>query len=256
MKILVVNDDGINARGLRKLALMASQLGEVTVVAPASQCSAMSQRLTVRKDMTIKKHDLEIEGVRAYSVSGTPADCVKVAVEYLMDEKPDVVFSGINWGYNVGYEVVYSGTVGAAMEACMKEIPAIAFSVHMNEVYDVVDDQLLTVTKEILAKSKNKSEIWNVNIPGCTLDEYKGVLWDRELAQTQFFLDQYTEVTDVSECRRENEVTGNMAVVDRLGEVVVKLEGYELDYVPEGSDLRAVLDGYISIGKIKNMAMK
>lgn len=255
MRILVVNDDGIDARGIKKLALMASQLGEVTVVAPASQCSAMSQRLTIRSDMTIKKHDFGVPSVKAYSLSGTPADCVKVALEYLMDEKPDVVFSGINRGYNVGYEVVYSGTVGAAMEACMKGIPAIAFSVHMNGVYDVVDDKLLGVIKEILTKDREKSEIWNVNIPGCSLDQFKGVLWDRELAQTQFFLDQYTEVTNVSENCNDNKVVGKMSVVDKLGEVVVKLEGYELDNVPEGSDLIAVLDGYISIGKIKNMAM-
>ena len=105
MRILVVNDDGIEAAGIVRLAAMAKELGEVWVVAPDAQCSAMSQRITVRGELQLQKRDdFPVDGVEAYSLSGTPADCVKVAVEYLMKEVlPDIVFSGINKGYNVGY---------------------------------------------------------------------------------------------------------------------------------------------------------
>ena len=83
MKILVVNDDGITSSGIEKLARMATRLGEVTVVAPASQCSAMSQRITVFGEMIVRKENFPVENVKAYSVTGTPADCVKVALTYM-----------------------------------------------------------------------------------------------------------------------------------------------------------------------------
>ena len=120
MRILITNDDGINAIGIHKLAEMAKKLGEVWVVAPEGQCSAMSQKITVSDKIRLAKApDFPVSGVKAYRLGGTPADCVKVAVEYLMTEKPDVVFSGINNGYNAGIEVSYSGTVAAAMEALL-----------------------------------------------------------------------------------------------------------------------------------------
>lgn len=109
MRILVVNDDGIKAPGIKRLVQMAAGLGEVWVVAPAAQCSAMSHRITVRGDLEVKPYDFPATGVTAYSVGGTPADCVKVALGYLMTEKPDIVFSGINAGYNVGRDILYSG---------------------------------------------------------------------------------------------------------------------------------------------------
>ena len=154
MRILVVNDDGIEAAGIIRLAALAKELGEVWVVAPDAQCSAMSQRITVRGELQLRKRaDFPVEGVEAYSLSGTPADCVKVAVEYLMkDQLPDIVFSGINKGYNVGYEIAYSGTVGATWEAISKGIRAIAFSVDMEEDYAVTQAHWSEVTRELLTK--------------------------------------------------------------------------------------------------------
>ena len=108
MRILVVNDDGIKAEGIRRLAACAKKFGEVWVVAPARQCSAMSQRITVRENLEVRKADFPVMGVKAYSVDGTPADCVKVALNHLLPEKPDTVFSGINEGYNEGYDILYS----------------------------------------------------------------------------------------------------------------------------------------------------
>ena len=118
MKILVVNDDSIHAPGIVLLAKAAMELGEVTVVAPANQCSAMSQRITIRGDMRVDKvQDFPVPVKAAYKVDGTPADCLKIAMQYLLEEKPDYVFSGINDGYNAGFDIAYSGTLGAAFEA-------------------------------------------------------------------------------------------------------------------------------------------
>ena len=123
MKILVVNDDSIHAPGIVLLAKAAMELGEVTVVAPANQCSAMSQRITIRGDMRVDKvQDFPVPVKAAYKVDGTPADCLKIAMQYLLEEKPDYVFSGINDGYNAGFDIAYSGTLGAAFEAVMNGV--------------------------------------------------------------------------------------------------------------------------------------
>ena len=102
MRILVVNDDGITSEGIRGAQQLAARFGEVWVVAPDDQCSAMSQKITVRGDMKVKRIDFPVPAVQAYSVGGTPADCVKAALYHLMPERPDIVFSGINYGYNCG----------------------------------------------------------------------------------------------------------------------------------------------------------
>ena len=128
MNILITNDDGICAQGIAVLTKAASRFGKVTVVAPARQCSAMSHRITLGSPLTLQRVEFPWENVTGYSLSGTPADCVKAALDAILSEKPDVVLSGINHGYNVGFDVVYSGTVGAAMEALMNGIPAIALS--------------------------------------------------------------------------------------------------------------------------------
>ena len=126
MKILVVNDDSIHAPGIALLAKAAMELGEVTVVAPAHQCSAMSQKITIRGDMRVDQvADFPVPVKAAYMVDGTPADCVKIAMQYLLEERPDYVFSGINDGYNAGFDIAYSGTLGAAFEAVMNGVPAI-----------------------------------------------------------------------------------------------------------------------------------
>ena len=128
MNILITNDDGINAQGIAVLARAAAEFGQVTLVAPARQCSAMSHRITLGRPLRLEQVDFPVPQVEAYSLDGTPADCVKAALDAILTERPDVVLSGINHGYNVGFDVAYSGTVGAAMEALMNGISAIALS--------------------------------------------------------------------------------------------------------------------------------
>ena len=151
MKILVANDDGIRSPGLEHLVRMARNLGEVWVVAPSGQCSAMSQRISVFGTLDLQPvPDYPVEGVRAWTVSGSPADCVKVALACVMPEKPDLVFSGINQGYNVGTDILYSGTIGVTMEALANGIPAMAFSTENGEDLRVADAWMLPLVRELL----------------------------------------------------------------------------------------------------------
>lgn len=238
MRILVVNDDGITAEGIRRLAACAIKFGEVWVVAPAKQCSAMSQRVTVRGEMGVRKVDFPIAGVKAYSVDGTPADCVKVALRYLLPQKPDIVFSGINEGYNAGQDILYSGTIGAAVEALSNGIPAIAFSNEMNGIYDVVEAYIEQITRELLMQKLPVNALWNVNFPGCSLKEYRGILKNRILAGHQFYLDNYIKTDSGDES------------------FVLEAQGIPVTEAEEGTDIRAVLDRYISIGIIRIDALE
>lgn len=237
-KILLVNDDGIRADGLAFLARLASRLGEVTVAAPDSQCSAMSHRITVHGELTVKKVSFPVPEVTAYSVSGTPADCVKVALHYLLSEKPDIVFSGINRGYNAGVDILYSGTVGAAMEALVNGIPAIAFSNQANDVWDVAEEYLLPITEKLLGMPIARNRIWNVNFPGCGPEKIRGILWDRVPSQEEYYQDHYVrkELPD--------------------GSFLLTEDGIPALTAPEGTDMRALLDGYISVGQVRNMVLE
>lgn len=234
MRILVVNDDGIQSEGIQRLAAMAATLGEVWVVAPKSQCSAMSQRITVRGEIEVWPVSFPISAVRAYAVSGTPADCVKVALRYVMLGKPDIVFSGINAGYNCGYDILYSGTVGAAFEALTAGIPAIAFSCEMNGIYDAVDENILSITKKLLGNPPAINELWNVNFPGCHADEVKGVIWDAKPASLAFYSDHYE--------KRENPD----------GSFVLTAAGIPVTSAPDNTDIHYVLNRYIAVGRISN----
>ena len=128
--ILVTNDDGITAPGLRNLIELMDTLGEVVVVAPDSPQSGMGHAITIDSTLYSKKVVIDPDkGAPAeYSCSGTPADCVKLALQELLDRKPDLVVSGINHGSNAAINVIYSGTMSAAIEAGIEGIPAIGFS--------------------------------------------------------------------------------------------------------------------------------
>ena len=115
--ILITNDDGIGAEGIRKLAEIARGFGEVTVVAPDTQRSAASHHCIFSRPLILKEYNFGLYGVKAFTLDGTPADCVRVGIFAASDIKPDIVLSGINHGYNISSDIQYSGTVGAALEA-------------------------------------------------------------------------------------------------------------------------------------------
>ena len=239
MRILVVNDDGIRAPGIEALASVAAQLGETYVVAPAEQCSGMSQKLTLFDDMALRRADFPVPVAGAWSLGGTPADCVKVALEHLLDFKPDYVFSGVNDGWNAGFDIAYSGTIGACFEAVMNGIPAIAFSSKSRGDMEIAGRYMPQIAAELLERGQGRGEIWNVNFPSGPASELRGILRERFIAPMQLYNGVFTA--------REHP-DGHIAI----GQKGVPVEK---GVAPEGSDIAAVLDGYISIGRIKSPVM-
>lgn len=126
--ILVTNDDGISAPGIRALISVMEELGDVVVVAPDSPQSAMGHAITINNTLHLNKISKEGSPVLEYSCSGTPVDCVKMAVNEILKRKPDLCVSGVNHGSNSSINVIYSGTMSAAVEAGIEGIPAIGFS--------------------------------------------------------------------------------------------------------------------------------
>ena len=235
MKILIVNDDSISAPGIAVLAKAAAELGEVTVVAPARQCSAMSQKLTIHGEMELKKAaDFPVPVKAAWSLDGTPVDCVKVALQHLLQEKPDLVLSGINNGYNTGADIAYSGTLGAAFEAARAGIPAIALSVTGDSHLDGVVPHLKEILRELTEEALPAGMVWNVNFPARKPGNPKGILRNRVPAAVSLYREIYIET------------------VQPDGSVTVTCQGIPtpLECLDEGTDARAVKTGYISIGKV------
>lgn len=248
MKILVTNDDGIMAPGIAELARAAREFGEVTVIAPREQCSAMSHHITLHRPMAIEERkDFPVEGVRAFSLDGTPADCVRTLTHGMFDmdrerkksggpdylkvnpDLPDLVLSGINHGANAGHDIVYSATVGAAMEAVMCGVPAICFSQLAGRSCEVREKYLPGLLGELIRKKTAPGEIFNVNFPDCPLSEFQGILRDRKLDSWCLYNDHY----DIED--------GQVKLVDRM-----RTEG-DIE-----TDIGAVLAGYISVGIIRN----
>ena len=185
MRILITNDDGIDAIGIRLLAEWARTVGEVTVVAPKVEQSGMSHAIDFTRPIEIKRVPF-IDGVEAYSMDSTPADCIRFGVLGL-ERRYDLILSGINRGVNVGVDLVYSGTVGAIFEAARLNTPGIAFSTfpttqeaasrHFQEVYSYLTDRDLI----------KGNAIFNVNIP----DNAKGIRMTYQ--GSQYFSDAFVK---------------------------------------------------------------
>ena len=185
-KILITNDDGINADGIIRLAQAATEFGEVWVIAPDSQRSAMSHSITLRHSVDAWKVDFPVPGVHAYACSGTPGDCVRIGSLNIVSGKPDHVFSGINYGFNAASDIQYSATAGAAFEAAFQGIHTIAFSEDACEIHEVTERYLKEIIAELLNKPLGVNQIWNVNFPGCQLAECNGILRDRKVSTDAF----------------------------------------------------------------------
>ena len=182
MNILITNDDGFHALGIRVLADAAVRAGHhVTVIAPDREKSACGHALTMDMPLTIKRIDRIAE--EAYSVSGTPADCVIVGLTHLLkDKQPDIVLSGINIGANLGSDIVYSGTVNAALEANMLGVPAIAFSQALSrrsrENIDLYLKNAAALSMELIRHFEiqaMKDYIYNVNFPAVPQEAIQGI---------------------------------------------------------------------------------
>lgn len=178
--ILVTNDDGITAPGLRTLVRLMKTLGDVIVVAPDSPQSGMGHAITLDSTLYSKKMatDTEETGNEEYSCSGTPADCVKLALQELLDRKPDICVSGINHGSNSSINVIYSGTMSAAIEAGIEGIPAIGFSLcdyNWDADFSHSGSFITQIVTEALANGIPRGVVLNVNIPKLEKKQLKGI---------------------------------------------------------------------------------
>ena len=176
--ILVTNDDGINAPGIRTLISIMKDIGDIVVVAPDSPQSGMGHAITINSTLHSSRITPKDSEITEYSCSGTPADCVKLAINELMPRKPDLCVSGINHGSNSSINVIYSGTMSAAIEAGIEGVPAIGFSLldyRWNADFEQSKNFISMITLNALNNGIPKGVVLNVNIPSVMKSDIKGV---------------------------------------------------------------------------------
>jgi len=227
-KILVTNDDGINAPGIRFLIDIAKEFGDVTVVAPDKGQSGTGHSITFSEPLRLKTY-VEEEHYAEHSCNGFPVDCIKIAENVVLKEYPDLVLSGINHGSNASINVIYSGTMAAVIEACIDEIPAIGFSLDSYSYdldFEPAKPYMRKIIRDILEKGMPKETCLNVNIPNVP------------------------EINGIKICRQAKASwkEGFDSRVDPRGGSYHWLTGYfHIAEKTEGTDLKAMEDGYISV---------
>ncbi|MFI4970476.1 MAG: 5'/3'-nucleotidase SurE [Lysobacterales bacterium] len=230
MRVLVSNDDGVDAPGILVLAERLSAVGEVTMVAPDRNRSGASNSLTLDQPI----HALRLDE-RRWSIAGTPTDCVHLALSGLLDHEPDIVVSGINNAPNLGDDVIYSGTVSAAMEGRFLGLPAIAVSLvtadHKGVHYDSAANAVLLLMRRLLIDPLPADTILNVNVPDRPWNEIRGLVATR--------------------LGRRHRSAPCVAQTDPRGRPIYWIgpPGEAADDGP-GTDFNAVRDGYVSITPI------
>ncbi|MEY4926365.1 MAG: 5(3)-nucleotidase/polyphosphatase [Bacteroidota bacterium] len=230
--ILVTNDDGIFSEGIHCLADIASEFGNVLIVAPDSPQSAQGHAITLEHPLRLHKSAL-FEGIEAYQCSGTPVDCVKMAKHLLRRGQPvDLCLSGINHGSNASISILYSGTMSAAMEASIEGIPAVGFSLHDfdadNPHFETAKDVVRRVVQLFFEKGFGKATLLNVNIPNLPLEKIKDLRVCRQAEG--LWREEFTEGKDP------------------LGRTYYWLTGkFECHETDIESDIVALREGYVSI---------
>ncbi|MDH5638995.1 MAG: 5'/3'-nucleotidase SurE [Nitrospinota bacterium] len=176
MRILLTNDDGINAEGIRAFKSALREIADVTVVAPETEMSAVGHSITLSDPLRVRevRHNGEPFGL---AVNGTPADCVKIAVRAILPQPPDMVVSGINHGQNVATNIIYSGTVSAATEGTILGIPSVAVSLasFTGGDFSMAADYSIRVIKQVAARPLPPDTLVNVNVPAVPADQVKGI---------------------------------------------------------------------------------
>ncbi len=232
MNILVTNDDGIRAKGIKELVEALSDFGKIFVVAPDSQKSACGHGITIHDPVMVQ--EVSFKGTeKAWAVSGTPADCVKLGSTMLIPEKIDILFSGINQGGNMGTDILYSGTVSGAIEGILLGIPSVAVSLDSNKGDDFEASKRIsrTVCRHMMIKELERETLLNINIPYVHKDNIKGV------KITKLGIREYTESFQERK--------------DPRGRLYYWYSGIPKNVFSEGdTDVMAVEKGYISITPI------
>ncbi len=227
MKILITNDDGIYSPGIAALARVASQFGTVRIVAPDVEQSSMGHAITHSRPITYKPSPIHFDGIEAFRVNGTPADCVTLG-SHLWGE-PDVVLSGINMGPNLGNSMWHSGTLAGAKQAVLLGIKGIALSTpaeHGEPDFDMLHPYVTEALKELLPQPG--VQLYNVNFPA---QQPKGTQWTRQSIR------QYDSRV--------------MTLKDPMERDIYWLTVMPLEAAEEGTDRRAVEDGYTSITPLR-----
>jgi 5''/3''-nucleotidase SurE len=175
--ILITNDDNYRAKGLHKLASLMKSLGDVVVISTEKTMSAKGHSITTSDPIRVKQVN-QSEGYKEYICNGTPVDCVKIGYQRILERKPDLVVSGVNHGSNASVNVVYSGTMGAVVEACMDGIPAIGFSLDCYDAdadFDHLDEYIIQITKKVLDEGLPHGVCLNINFPVRSEEPIKGI---------------------------------------------------------------------------------
>lgn len=228
--ILVTNDDGYQAKGLRKLIDLMRKVGDVTVVSTEKVMSAQGHSITTHGRLRLKSVQ-QMDGYQEFVCNGTPVDCVKLAYQKVMSRLPDLLVSGINHGSNASVNVIYSGTMAAVVEACMNGIPAVGFSLDCYDAdadFDHLDNHIITIARKILAEGLPDGVCLNVNFPKRGEEPIKGVRVCRQAKArwAEDFDDYYDE---------NDEPYYNLG-----GEFIYQDEG-------EDTDIVALRENYVSI---------
>jgi len=176
--ILITNDDGITAPGIRSLVNAVKGLGDIVVVAPDKPQSGMGHAITIGVPLRLNKVEGMFEGVESWQTTGTPVDCVKLAVDKILHRKPDICLSGINHGANHSINVIYSGTMSAAMEASIESIPSVGFSLldyRFEADFSAAEFYVHKIVKSLLQRKMHKHLLLNVNIPAVPRELMNGI---------------------------------------------------------------------------------
>jgi len=255
MKLLVSNDDGIFALGIRTLANSLAEAGhQVTVVCPDRERSATGHGLTLHKPIRAEQVESVFHpSVSAWACSGTPSDCVKLALGALLSEPPDMVLSGINHGANLGTDVLYSGTVSAAMEGVMEGIPSIAFSLSSfsAQVFQPAANFAKTLIAQLSVAPPSEVILLNVNVPAVPEAEIAGVMMTRQGLRRYF--DQFEKRVDPrgkTYYWLAGEVLEEVNTTDLDSPEVLKLKGtnYDLAWFQQiPTDVQAIAQNYITV---------
>lgn len=182
-RFFITNDDGIYARGLRSLIEVASNYGDITVIAPERGMSGKSHAITMEVPLMLREVR-QTKGVMVYACEGTPVDCTKLALDYVMKDKPPtMILSGINHGANSNTSVIYSGTMGAATEGSLYNVPSIGFSLLSHDPHaDFTTAKAVAkrIIEDVIKQNNKKNLCLNVNIPYVPFDELKGIMVCRQ----------------------------------------------------------------------------
>ncbi len=177
MKILISNDDGIDSPGISALAKELKKIGDVTVIAPRTEQSAVGHAITMKFPLRIAEY-YKNGDFFGYAIDGTPADCIKIGIKNILREKPDIVLSGINLGSNTAINIIYSGTVSAAREAAIMDVPALAVSLTSHEAkhFDYAAKLSAKLTSLVAKNKLPNGTLLNVNIPDVPEEQISGIL--------------------------------------------------------------------------------